>query len=242
MIVIMLLTYDRMKEAKITLESVAQNLRAEDDEIWLHIADDGSSQEYRDELLELGRSLYGSNVSITNSNRGGYGGNYNKATQVVHHMADLILPLEDDWQLRRELDLAPMAKVLREGHFNCVRMGYIGYTDELRATMRWYENLHWLEFHPSSPEKHIWTGGPRLETVAFERSLGPWPDHMEQGQTELEVCGREQAKEGIAWPIDLISARGNAFVHIGTYKAGFATDLNQPELIQGSIPAQAVQA
>lgn len=241
MIVLLLLTYNRMREARLTLESVAKNLRVEDDEIWLHLADDGSPQEYRDELLELGRSLYGANVSITNSQRSGYGGNYNAATQVIHHMADLILPLEDDWQLRRELDLSPIARVLRSEHFNCVRLGYIGYTSELRATMRWHENLHWLEFDPSSPEKHIWTGGPRLETVAFERILGPWPEHMEQGQTELEVCGREEAKQGIAWPIDLIPAKGNAFVHIGTYKAGFEPTLSdQP--IQGSVPAQAVQA
>ncbi len=239
MIVVMLLTYNRMREAKLTLESAAQNLRA-DEEIWLHIADDGSSQEYRDELLELARSVFGSNVSITNSGRGGYGGNYNKATQVIHHTTDIVLPLEDDWQLKRELDLAPIARVLREGHFRSVRLGYIGYTDELRATLRWHENLHWLEFHPSSPEKHIWTGGPRLETVAFQRSLGPWPERMEQGQTELEVCGREEAKVGIAWPIDLIPARGDAFVHIGTYKAGFNPDL-EAQPVKGSVPAQAVQ-
>ena len=238
MIVLMLLTYNRMSEVSITLEAVAKYLRASE-EIWLHIADDGSTQDYRDELLALGRSLYGERVSITNSERSGYGGNYNAATQVIHYMADLILPLEDDWQLMRELNLDPIAKVLRDGHFSCVRLGYIGYTGELKATMRWHENLHWLEFDPESSEKHIWTGGPRLETVAFERNLGPWPDHMEQGQTELEVCGREEAKSGIAWPIDLIPARGDAFVHIGTYKAGFEPELTAQPL-KGSANPQAV--
>ncbi|KKL60761.1 hypothetical protein LCGC14_2202070, partial [marine sediment metagenome] len=203
MIVLCLLTYSRMREACLTLESAAKNLRASED-IWLHIADDGSTQEYRDELLELGRSFFGSSVSISNSERSGYGGNYNAATQVIHSIADLILPLEDDWQLMRELDLDPIAKVLRAGYFNCVRLGYIGYTKELRATLRWHENLHWLEFDPESLEKHIWTGGPRLETVEFQRNLGPWPDHMEQGQTELEVCGRVESKTGVAWPIDII--------------------------------------
>ena len=172
MIVLLLLTYNRMSEACITLESVAKNLRASE-EIWLHIADDGSTQDYRDELLDLARSLYGERVSVSNSERSGYGGNYNAATQVVHNMADLILPLEDDWELMRELDLDPIAKVLRAGFFNCVRLGYIGYTKELRSTLRWHENLHWMEFDPESSEKHIWTGGPRLETVEFQRNLGP---------------------------------------------------------------------
>lgn len=240
MIVLLLLTYNRMHEARLTLESAAENLKA-GEEIWLHIADDGSPPEYREELTDLGRSLYGDSVSITNSERAGYGGNYNTATQVIHHMTDLVLPLEDDWQLQRELDLSSIARVLRDGHFNCVRLGYIGYTGELRAALRWFENLHWLEFDSTSPEKHVFTGGPRLETVAFERTVGPWPEHMEQGQTELEVCGREEARQGIAWPIDLIPARGDAFVHIGAYKAGFDPTLNdQP--VQGSIPAQAVQA
>ena len=240
LIVLCLFTFNRMREARLTLESAAKSLRASED-IWLHIADDGSSQEYRDELLDLARSLYGERVSITNSARSGYGGNYNAATQVIHYMADLILPLEDDWQLMRELDLDPIAKVLRAGHFNCVRLGYIGYTKELRATLRWYENLHWLEFDSESPEKHIWTGGPRLETVAFQRNLGPWPDRMEQGQTELEVCGREESKIGVAWPIDIISIRGDAFSHVGTYKAGFEPEL-EAQPVRGSVSPQVAKA
>ncbi|KKN20375.1 hypothetical protein LCGC14_0936240 [marine sediment metagenome] len=238
MIVLLFLTYNRMSEATITLEAAAKNLRASED-IWLHIADDGSTQDYRDELLDLARSLYGERVSISNSERSGYGGNYNAATQVVHNIADLILPLEDDWELLRELDLDPIAKVLRAGYFNCVRLGYIGYTKELRSTLRWHGNLHWLEFDPESSEKHIWTGGPRLETVEFQRNLGPWPDHMEQGQTELEVCGRIESKTGIAWPIDIISIRGDAFVHIGTYKAGFEPKL-EAQPVKGSVSPQAV--
>lgn len=237
MMVVMLLTYNRMREAKLTLSSVAENLRTAE-EIWLHVADDGSPPEYREELVDLAHSLFGDRVSVTNSERSGYGGNYNAATQLVHHISDVILPLEDDWQLTRELDVSPMTKVLRAGHFNCIRLGYIGYTDVLGGFLRWHENLHWLEFDPGSPEKHVFAGGPRLETVAFERDIGPWPERMEQGQTELEVAGRPEARRGIAWPIDLVRPRGDAFAHIGTYKAGFDPELNAQPL-KGSVPVQA---
>ena len=222
MIVILLLTYDRLAVAKITLESVAANLRASED-IWMHIADDGSSQEYRDELLELAHKHYGDNVSITNSERRGYGGNYNVATQTVHQIADLMLPLEDDWELTRPLGFDPAARALRVGAFGCVRMGYIGYTAELRGTLRWHEGLHWLEFDPNSTERHVFAGGPRLETVAFARAIGPWPELMEQGLTEHEIAGRPEAREGVVWPVDLIRPSGDAFAHIGAYKAADVT-------------------
>ena len=219
MIVLLLLTYDRMEVARITLESAAANLICPED-IWCHIADDGSSQEYRDELLELAHRHYGDNVSISNSEQAGYGGNYNAATQLVHQIADIMLPLEDDWQLVRPLDIGPIVAVLRGGHFDCVRMGYMGYTAELRGTMRWHEGLHWLEFDPDSPERHVFAGGPRLETVAFERSVGPWLERMEQGATEFNVAGRAEARARVAWPLDLIRPSGDAFAHIGAYKAG----------------------
>src|SRR3989304_4312281 len=164
MISIIFLTYDRLEIARRCLLSL-RRLKA-DEEFWFHLADDGSSQEYRDELIELARDLFGSNVSATNSERSGYGGNYNAATQVVHGISDLILPLEDDWELQRDLYLGSVANVLRGGLFSCVRMGYIGYTDDLRGIFRYAEGMQWLEVGPASPEKNGLAGGPPFETVA----------------------------------------------------------------------------
>lgn len=219
MIAILLLTYDRMRYARATLDAVAEHLRAPE-ELWLHIADDGSPQEYRDELLEIARGYYGGNVSVSNSERRGYGGNYNLATHTVHEIADLVLPLEDDWRLTRDFDLTPCINVLRSGIFNCVRLNYLGYTQELRGRFVWAEELQWIELDPASPERHVFSGGPRLETVAFERSVGLWPEGWEQGATEFEVAGREEARQKIAWPVDLVHPRGDCFAHVGTIKAG----------------------
>ena len=218
MIAIILLTYERLEIALRTLVSL-HHLKA-DEEFWLHVADDGSSPEYRDEIIAAARELFGNNVSATNSERRGYGGNYNYATQVVHGIADLVLPLEDDWEMVRDLHLGTIAAVLRKGIFSCVRLGYLGYTDDLRGTFRYHEGLHWLELDPESPEKHVFAGGPRLETVDFERSIGPWPEYLEQGQTELAVAGRKEARVGVAWPLELVAPQGNVFVHIGSQKAG----------------------
>jgi len=239
MIVVMLLTYDRFDVAKRTLESVAANLQ-QSDPIWMLIGDDRSSQEYRDALLDIAHRCYGENVSITNSERTGYGGNFNAAAQMVHHISDIIFPLEDDWQMIRELDVDPIVTVLREGHFNCVRMAYLGYLKELWGVFRHHEWLHWLEFAPNSPEQHVFTGGPRLETAEFEQAIGPWPENMDQGDTEILVCARDAARQKVAWPVDLIKPGGDVFKHIGQYKAGFPEEASPAFLKERNIVKQAV--
>lgn len=225
-IAIILLTCDRPKErcdyARMALRSLEKLVT--DEEIWLHIADDGSSPAYRNEMIAAARAMYGARVSITNAKGSGYGANYNVATQVVHGIdgVDLILPLEDDWELIRPLDLAPFASVLRAGVFGCVRMGYIGFTQELRASFVSHAGYHWLALDPESAEPHVFAGGPRLETVAWERNVGPWDEHLPAGVTEFNVAHRPQARVGIGWPVGLIKPQGDAFVHVGALKADMA--------------------
>ena len=221
MIVIVMFTHDKPPErvdyAWQTFHSL-QRLSA-NEPFWFHLADDGSSQEFRDDIMEIARYRYGDNTSVTNSEGRGYGASYNLATQITHRVGDIILPLEDDWEVVRDFNLDSFAKVLRDSHFNCIRMGYIGYTDTLRGTFRYFDNNHYFEIDPTSPEKHVFAGGPRLETVLFERELGSWPEGLVAGQTELEVIGRKSSREGIAWPISHIKPYGDLFGHIGSLKA-----------------------
>lgn len=221
MIAIVMFTHAKPEErvvyAQRTFDSLS-NLRASED-IWFHLADDGSDQEFRDQMMEQAREVYGDRTSVTNSEGRGYGGSYNRASQSTHSHADILLPLEDDWEVCREFDLDPLAKVLREGHFNCIRMGYLGYTGILRATFRYHDGKHYLELDPDSPEKHVFAGGPRLETRDFERAVGEWPEGLGAGATELAVIGKSAARQGIAWPMSDIKPRGDLFLHIGTNKA-----------------------
>lgn len=221
MIAIVLFTHanppERAEYARRCFNSL-KKLKADED-FWLHIADDGSPQEFRDEIIEKARNIYGKNTSISDSEGRGYGASYNVASQLTHQIGDIILPLEDDWEVVREFNLDVFAKVLRAGHFSCIRMGYIGYTDTLRGTFTYYENHHFLALDEDSPEKHVFAGGPRLETVRFQRSVGLWPEGLNAGQTELEVAGQLNARKGVAWPIGDIKPIGDLFVHIGSLKA-----------------------
>ncbi len=205
-----------------TLRALFAQLRTQR-QVWLHIADDGSPQEYRDALWDLAGLYCGDRRSITNSERRGYGGSYNQASWFVHQLPEVeaILQLEDDWALTRPLDLDPLVEVLlTESHrIGMIRLAYLGWIHELRASFieAGSGKQHYLLLDPESPSEYIFSGGPRLETVAWSRSVGPWPEYQIAGETELIVCGRMAARRGVAWPIDLIPPRGGLFDHIGAH-------------------------
>lgn len=220
-VAIVLLTFNRLEYAEKTLSSVLRYIHlSEHHELGVHIADDGSSQEYRDRLVSLAATYPRVvRVTVSNSQRRGYGGNYNESTMYSHSWADMVLPLEDDWELQHQFSLDPMIDALNSGEFGCIRMGYVGWTQQLRCEFRFVANHRWLLFDPFCPEPHVFSGHPRLETVEFQRRLGLWPEHLTAGATEFTVAHRPEARHGIAWPVDFIHPRGDVFCHIGSVKA-----------------------
>lgn len=217
-VTIMLLTYKRLDYAKATLKSALDNLLYSG-EIAVHIADDGSGEEHVGELRNIaGGYKHVVAVGSSDSNRGGYGRNYNLATQQIHVSSDFILPLEDDWELCRELDLDPLCKVLTDApNIGCIRLGYLGFTDKLIGHIERWNGQAFLVFDPDSPEKHVFAGHPRLESVEWQKSVGPWPEGFSPGATELAVCSF--ARKGIAWPMDLGWTGGALFQHIGSVQS-----------------------
>lgn len=218
---IVLLTYNRLDYAKTTLQSTLHNLKTLE-EIRVHIASDGDTEDYLSELRNIASSyVCEDRITVSNVNRLGYGASYNAATQVVHNIAgvEYVLPLEDDWELMRPLSVDPMIAALRDRVFGCIRMGYIGYTQQLRCSFVDYGGYHYLALDPDSPEPHVFAGHPRLETVAWQRGVGPWEEGLQPGQTEWEVAHRKEARQQIAWPISQISPEGDAFAHIGAVRS-----------------------
>lgn len=218
--------HPRALYARRTLEAALTNIvPGEDNELHLHIADDGSDPQHIRELVEIAKK-YGYEPSITNSNRGGYGKSYNLMMQTCHNMSDYILPLEDDWELTRELNLGQVVKSIDAsgGVIRSVRMGYLGFTQALLGTVVSYGGQLFLLLDPDSPEPHVFAGHPRLETVDYQRDVGVWPEGIAAGATEWEVTHRFSARMGVAWPLDLgIPASqdwGTLFAHIGSEGVG----------------------
>lgn len=222
----MLLTYTdnpdgpRAEYAYETLRTTLENLQYSG-QVSVHIADDGSPDAHRASLYAIAggfESVHG--ITQTDAKRGGYGASYNLATQVVHQHAGpngIVLPLEDDWRLAHKFNADPYVAALALGQVGCIRLGYIGYTQELGGSLSRIGDEMFLVFDPDSPERHVCSGHPRLETVAWERRVGVWPQGVDPGTTEHLWCGFRAAREGVAWPMD--TPRGGWYHHIGAVQA-----------------------
>lgn len=217
---ILLLTFDRYGYAQRTLSALQEHL-AYPFPVTLHIADDGSPAGYVDGLVQLAslpwKHTENVTVQATVSGRG-YGASYNLGTQQLHQQSDVILPLEDDWELLRDWnpdDLIPCLGYT----IGCIRLGYLGWTQRLTGSLVHMADQHLLLFDPETPERHVAAGHPRLETVEWARRVGPWPEGKEwnPGQVEFEWCGRPAARAGVAWPLSI--RPGSLFAHIGSIQA-----------------------
>lgn len=218
MITICLLTYNRLLYARRTLESALNHIKYDGNLAW-HIADDGSPAGYVDELATMFIGKHITNFTCSNSERGGYGANYNLAMQTIHPWSEFVLPLEDDWELLRDLDLGKLSSDLLVLGGGCVRLGYIGFTQSLHGKFKAAPNGMYLRLDRDSDEPHVFAGHPRLETTEWSRLVGPWTEGLGAGATEFEVAHRSAARERVFWPLDLVHPRGDLFAHIGTERA-----------------------
>lgn len=215
---------DRLAYALTALDSVVTNGLADySGDSLIHIADDNSRPEMLQSLLdEVGRLGWPNTIS-----RGmgrGYGASHNAATQVIHDRSDIILALEDDWELVRPLPLDRLVRYFEHDDIRSVRLGYIGWTQELRGQVVKAQDDTCLLFDPDSLEPHVNAGHPRLETVEYQRDVGPWAEGIDAGAVEFAWCSLRAAREGVVWPMDLgMSAsqghEGHFFAHIGSIQA-----------------------
>lgn len=217
-IAVVLLTYGRLDYAKRTLSSAMEGLSSSQGLVW-HIASDGDSLRYINSLASLAAKNHDVVVTVSNSERGGYGKNYNLAMQTAHQLADYVIPLEDDWELLRPLDLDPLIADIATLGLGCVRLGYLGFTQEVRGSLAAGQSGTWLKLDENSPEPHVFAGHPRIETVKWSRRVGPWPEGLLPGETEFTVSKREQARRDVGWPLDVVHPRGDLFAHIGTKRS-----------------------
>lgn len=216
-----LLTYDRFDYAERTLRSFFKHVN-HDGPLSVHIADDGSPEGYIADLMDVvieyrEHGIVTGDISTSNSERGGYGKNYNLAAQSIHARTDYVLPLEDDWELVRDFDTRFYCKAATL--WGCVRLGYLGYTQDIRGTVKRCEDHNVLVLDPDSPEPHVFAGHPRITTVTWERNVGEWPEGELPGQTEYLVSKRDAARHGVVWPMDHIRSCGDLFTHIGTLRS-----------------------
>jgi uncharacterized cupredoxin-like copper-binding protein len=192
-----------------------ENIRCSD-HLSVHIADNGSSPDHVEALLRIAKKAGVERITTSIAEGGGYGRNYNVATQVIHESSDILLMLEDDWELMHPFDLSQHIQTLEmvEG---CIRLGHLSITQGIVAELRNFGGSLYWHLLPNSPDQYVFTGHPRLETRAWEVAVGPWPEGLGAGAVELLVCGRPAARTNVLWPVG--QASGEVFAHIGTEHA-----------------------
>lgn len=234
---VMFLTYTptmehpRVVYAQECLKRLCQNLKFIGGDLIWHIADDGSPPEHVTMLVEIVRRMTGQNPTISVTSHMGYGANYNQATQVLHPLVEMVMPVEEDWELVRDFDITDLVQALilsphdfgDPDYIGCIRLGYLGWTERVTGWLTQLASQTFFRFDETSLENHVFAGHPRLETVEFEQRVGPWPEGLQAGYTEMEVGHRPEARIGVAWPLDAdINASQDycrLFAHIGEQQA-----------------------
>lgn len=216
-IVVVLLTYARTDYAIRTIVAARQHLRYDGALLW-YVADDGSDpqhvrlvQAWLDGVPRLGE----------HSLRRGYGGNANAAWLQADAVTPLTFWLEDDWELRQDLDLTPYADLLlARPEIGMVRLGVLN-LDIRGRTWGHDGRVYWtLDRAPHHEGTPVFTGHPSLRHQRYHDAHGLYPEGLRPGDTELAYAYqfRMSAPEtpGIVWPADLPA--GGVFGHIGEVK------------------------
>lgn len=213
---VILLTYNRFDYAEATLRACLEHLKCGEFELQVHIASDGDTSEYVECLRQIAGGFPGViAASQSNSERRGYGASYNLALQTVHARCEYTLPLEDDWVLQRPLDAQSIIAEMTELDIGCARLGYVGFTQALKATFDAAQGHYWLKFDPDSAEPHVFAGHPRIEDREWTRAVGQWPEDLKPGATEFAVAHIPEARRRVGWPLSVVHPCGDLFAHIG---------------------------
>ncbi len=204
-VIINLITYNRLTDAIRTIRSAKEHL------IWpnvgWHIADDGSPEGYVDQLIEeIGP---GYEVTVTNAQpervetvgHQQVGKNMNLGAEQAFGRADFVLWLEDDWELREDLNLEPMVNLLQERpEIGMVRLGYL-HADLEAEIIGAASKLWWL--FKRAGHHYTFAGHPSLRHRRFYDSYGSYDEGLGIGATEDTFCSRFENKvegPGIVWP------------------------------------------
>ncbi len=212
-IVVILLTYQRTEYAVRTIRAALAHLRYQGNLLW-YVADDGSTAEH---VAAVHEALAGQKVIGAHSERIGYGAGANKAWHVAHEHADLTLWLEDDWELRAELDLTSYARLLTDTpDIGMVRLGYLNLG--MAGQVFGYDGkLYWRLERAVNP--YVFTGHPSLRHRRFREAYGPYPEGLNPGQTELGYAWLFRSGQGPDIVFPAANGEWGPFGHIGAEKS-----------------------
>lgn len=194
MIPIIFNTYNRAETAVPALQALALRLHGD---TRLIIADDGSGSAYQDLLLRQ----WPGPAEVVDAQRRGVGAAKNMALDRARAYGEVVLMLEDDWVLTRDLSLDSYAQALT-GDVGMIRLGWMA-KDITCRLIEHAQGLYWDICRGSGC--YGYSGQVSLRHRRFYDDLGMHALGLSPGEEELDMCRRWNCngKTRILYPAEL---------------------------------------
>ena len=220
-VAILVVTYDRPREIRMTIDALREHLRYPPDRLRWHLADDASPGGY---VGDLKRDYADLGFSVTVTDRKGWGVNVNRAMEYcwkVH--GDYVFLCEDDYVALRPLDLergvALMESVPTVGLVRYDGLSAHSLNLLLREADTPLGRFDFFLIEKSSPHLNIYSNRPHLKHRRFHDSYGPYAEGQRLGETEASFAHRVRDAVGPAVAA-LSDGVERAFDHIGRSRQG----------------------
>lgn len=190
---IVLVTYRRTQQAVRTVESTIKNLVYPKENLAWVVGDDGSPKTHGKAIrkaLEGQRLIEYCNERYRNiGEEKTYfcGQTWNHAMGLGYQNADLVLFLEDDWEMEKPLELLPYVHLLREREdvgictFRILNIGADVHTVG-------HDGRVYLQYQRTSP--YGYCGHPALRHARFIRHYGWFHEQRNPGEIEIDMDSR----------------------------------------------------
>jgi len=195
---ILLLTYNRTREALITLESTFEHLKYPPELIKWYIGDDGSPKEHVDILRNFIQrrtpNLIGWHNEKFSEIPYAAGKGWNKGLGLCYQHSDFVLVLEDDWRMDADLDLLPYVKLLQDRQdVGIVSFRILSIGADVHTVG--YDGRVYLQYKRTT--QYAYSGNPHLRHARYTKHYGWYAEDRSPGLIELHQDDNYRYKNDI---------------------------------------------
>lgn len=224
-VTIVIVTFERPKEIRQTIQALKQHVKYEGDLRW-HIADDASHSAYIPNIKSDFPEL---DFTSTITQRKGWGANVNYALDAAKPHSDFIFLCEDDYVATRDIDLTRGVELLEHREkIGLVRYDGLSahsglrlYLEELKIDQ---DRFDYFIVEKGSDHLNVYSHRPHLKHVRFHEAYGKYDESLSLGETESGFAHRVKDSNGPEIAI-LWNGIERAFDHIGKSRQGGEFDI-----------------
>ena len=235
---VLIVTYDRPKEIRITIEALRKHIQYPKDKLRYHLCDDSSPGDYVYHIQEDFRDL---GITATITNRKGWGANTNKGLKHCWSQSDYVLLSEDDRPPTKPYNLDKAVALLASTKdcgrpeaaeprkpIGCIRLGGIAshwLTLQSREADTGLGKLNYLHILKRSPFLNVWSNQPNVTHRRFFDYYGLFPEGRGLADTETTFAHMVKDKSSGPWVCTLTNGIDVAQDHIGHSRQSSGLDI-----------------